>query len=347
MELTNLNILTFLIFTGIIWFILFLFYKFYFNQLKFNKEFKLLGSSKYFYIKYIFLLLSLFIVLFWIFWVKYWEKQIKSNAKWIDMMFVVDVSKSMNVADITDSNYAYTRLDVIKKSIGDYVSSHREDRFWLIIFAWDAISTVPLTTDHDLFLTILSGVDYRNLTKQWSDFKKALSLWIDRFNNSDDRSKALIFISDWGDSEDDINKTEVRKMVSNVKWITYLVVWVWTNTWWKIITWRDAFWRYSYQKYKWQYVVSKINKSNLSDIKSALNWEYFEVSDVGDLQKLDKYTSSLEKKVYEKSINWELWDFWRNLAIIGFINFIIFIILYIFENKIYNLNLKNYVKRSK
>lgn len=347
MELTNLNILTVLIFLSILWFILFLTYKFYFNQLKFNKKFKLLWSIKYFYIKYIFLVLSLFIILFWVFWVKYWNKQIKSNVKWIDMMFVVDVSKSMNVADIKDSNYAYTRLDIIKKSISDYVVSHREDRFWLIIFAWDAVSTVPLTTDHDLFLTILSWVDYRNLTKQWSDFKKAISLWIDRFNNSDDRSKVLVFISDWGDSEDDINKSEVKKLVSNVKGITYLVVWVWTNTWWKIITWRDPFWRLSYQKYRWKYVISKINKSNLEDIKSALNWEYFEVSNVWDLQKLDKYTSNLEKKVYEKSVNWELWDFWRNLAIMSFINFIIFIILYIFEDRIYNLILNNNEKRNK
>ena len=347
MELTNLNLLTFLIFISILWFILFLSYKFYFNQLKFNKEFNLIKTSKYFYIKYIFLLVSLFIVLFWIFWVKFWDKHIKSNAKWIDMMFVVDVSKSMNVADITDSNYAYTRLDVIKDNISKYVSSHREDRFWLTIFAWDAISTIPLTTDHDLFLTILSWVDYRNLTKQWSDFKKALELWINRFNTSDDRSKALVFISDWGDADDNINKNEIEKLVSNVKWITYLVVWVWTNKWWRIITWRDVFWRSSYQRYKWEYVISKINKNNLRDISSALNWEYFEVSNVSDLQKLDKYTSSLEKKVYEKSVNWELWDFWRSLSIISFISFMIFILLYLFEDKIYNLNLNNYVKTNK
>jgi hypothetical protein len=44
-------------------------------------------------------------------------------------MFVLDVSKSMNVADITDNNYAYTRLDSIKKSIANYVSKHVDDRF--------------------------------------------------------------------------------------------------------------------------------------------------------------------------------------------------------------------------
>jgi hypothetical protein len=45
------------------------------------------------------------------------------------MTFVVDVSKSMNVSDISDSNNAYTRLDVVKDSISKFVSSHPQDRF--------------------------------------------------------------------------------------------------------------------------------------------------------------------------------------------------------------------------
>jgi hypothetical protein len=44
-------------------------------------------------------------------------------------MFVLDVSKSMNVADITDNNYAYTRLDIAKESIARFVTKHSEDRF--------------------------------------------------------------------------------------------------------------------------------------------------------------------------------------------------------------------------
>ncbi len=341
MEFTNLNIRAFLVIISIIIFILLLFYKLYFRQLKFNKNFNLLSSFKYFYIKYIFLIISLFIILFSLFWVKYWTKNINNESKWIDMMFVLDVSKSMNVADISDLNYKYTRLDIVKESIAKFVTHHKQDRFWLTIFAWDAISTIPLTTDYDLFLTFLKWVDYRNLIKQGSDFEKALSLGINRFNNDDNRSKALIFISDGWDSEDNINYFNIKRLSNNIKGVTYFVVWVWTNTWWRIIIWRDAFGRYSYQKYKWQYVISKINKSNLKDISSALNANYFNISKVDDLSKLDKYIKSLEKKVIKKGLNNELWDFWRVLAIISFIFYSIFIFLYIFEDKIYFLIKKN------
>jgi hypothetical protein len=188
-----------------------------------------------------------------------------------------------------------------------------------------------------LFLTFLKWVDYRNLTKQWSDFEKALSLWIQRFNNDDNRSKALVFISDWWDVDDNIDKKNLENIINNVKWITYYVVWVWTNKWWKIITWRDIFWWYSYQQYKGKDVISKINKSNLNDIASVLDAEYIDVLDVWDLQKLNKSIDKLSKTVLKKDINWEKWDFWRVLTIFSFINFLIFIFLYLFDEKIYFL----------
>ena len=328
MQFTNINILSIIIFVVLIGVIAFLAYKKFLWQQNFNKEFILLKSDDKFYLKYIFLILSIFIILFGIFWVKFWDKKISMQSKWIDTMFVLDVSKSMNVADINDWNYSYKRLDLAKKAIADFVSKHQEDRFWLVIFAWDAISTIPLTLDHNLFLTMLSGVDYRNLTVQGSDFKKALELAISRFTWDDDRSKALIFISDWWDSWD---KVDFDLNIPN--WITSAVVWVGTEKWWRIIKGTDVFWRPIFQKYKWQYVISKLNMNNLEKIADLLNAEIVKLNKVSDLEKLDKYFSKLEKKVLKKSASWELADFGRNLAIFSFILFIIFLVLYLKPKK--------------
>jgi hypothetical protein len=35
----------------------------------------------------------------------------------------------MNVADIRDTNYGYTRLDVVKNAISKFVINHKSDRF--------------------------------------------------------------------------------------------------------------------------------------------------------------------------------------------------------------------------
>ena len=329
MEVTNLNLITFLIFIFFISFIFFSLFKFYLTEKNININFYLLKSWKYFYIKYIFLFISFLLVLVSIFWIKYWEKEVKNDSLGVDITFVLDVSKSMNVADIKGPDYIYTRLDIAKNAISKFVTEHKSDRFWLIIFAWEAISTIPVTMDHDIFLTFLKNVDYRNLTKQGSDFTKAISLWIDRFSDSTDRSKALIFISDWWDLDYKIETDKIEDISKQIKWINYFVVWVWTEEGGNIITWKDVFWRLAYQKYNGEYVVSKLNRNNLHDVSDALNWEYLEVSEVNDILKLNKYINSIEKKILVSDVNGEKADAGRVLTIISFIFFILFLFLYI------------------
>ena len=344
MEFTSLNLVTSLIFIFFIILILYFLYNFYLNKKIINKNFYLISNWKYFYIKYVFLFISFFIVFISIFWLKSWEKKIKNESKWVDITFVLDVSKSMNVADIKDQDYIYTRLNIAKESISKFVTNHRQDRFWLIIFAWEAISTIPLTSDHDIFLTFLENVDYRNLTKQGSDFTKAISLWIERFSDSIDRSKVLIFISDWWDEDYKIEKNKILNISKQIKGINYFIVWIWTNKWWNIITWRDVFWRLNYQKYNWNYVISKLNTNNLNDLSDILNWEYLEVSTVLDILKLNKFIDSLEKKILLTDVNGEKADAGRLLTIMSFMFFILFLILYIFENNLYKLIWKKWVK---
>lgn len=330
MQFINLNILSIWIFIILLIIILFFGFLKYKNQLKFNNKFYLLSCNKYFYIKYIFLVLSFIVILFSVFDLKYsWKNEIK-NVSWIDMMFVLDVSKSMNVADINNERFSSTRLDISKKAIWDFVIKNKQNRFWLVIFAWDAISTIPLTTDHSLFLTFLENVDYRNLTVQWSDFKKAVKLWINRFNFSEeDRSKVLVFVSDWGDIEDIIEDWAFNEFIE--KDINYFTIWIWTEIWWKIIKWRDPFWRLQYQRYKGEYVISKINKENLKKIASELDSDYFEIEKISDLDVINNEIKYLEKKAIKMWNSKALLSIWRILSFISFTFFIIFLTIYLFE----------------
>ncbi|MDQ7022058.1 MAG: hypothetical protein Q9M97_00735 [Candidatus Gracilibacteria bacterium] len=135
MHFTNINIFSISIFIIIIIIISFFAYKKYFTQIEFNNKYSLISSSKYFYLKYLFLFLSLIIILFSIFGIKYGTDKNNGINNGIDIMFVLDVSKSMNVSDILDTNYAYTRLNISKISISDYIIKHPENRYGLVIFA--------------------------------------------------------------------------------------------------------------------------------------------------------------------------------------------------------------------
>lgn len=342
MDLVNLNFMTIITFIIVLILVIFIFYRTYLSQLLINESFRLLSTSKYFYIKYILLIISFTLILLSIFWLKFWDKITWNTDLWIDMMFVLDVSKSMNVADMQDGRYLYTRLDIMKKSISKYVVDNPENRYWLVIFAWDAVSTIPLTIDKNIFLTFLQNVDYRNLTVQGSDFEKALSLWVERFSSSDWRSKALVFISDWWDQDDIINSSNLKKISNIDKWINFYVVWVWTKSWWKIITWKDVFWRLDYQTYKWEYVISTLNKNNLDQISNSMDADLFYVYDIDDLADLNKSIKKLEKSAIETDINWIKADWWRILSIIWFFFFILFIFLYLYEFNFYKLRIKQW-----
>jgi hypothetical protein len=151
-----------------------------------------------------------------------------------------------------------------------------------------------------------------------------LQLAIDRFSKDDDRSKALVFISDWGDSGDNVSfNIDIPKNIS------YFVVWVWTEEWWKIIKWISPFWRPIYQKYRWNYVISKLNIDNLKNISSQLWANFMLLNDVWDLNKLDRYLEKLQKKAISLSWKWELNNLWRIFTFISLFFFLIFLLIYI------------------
>lgn len=323
---------------------IFFLYNFFLAQKKFNKIFPKISTEKElgwkFFLKYIFLFLSLFVLLFWLFEFKFWEIESKSSLKWIDVIFTLDVSKSMNSIDISDSKYSYTRLDSAKKTISDFVLKNWENRYWLVIFSWDATWVLPLTSDQNVFLTFLENVDYKNLIVQWTDIEKALKLSVWRFKDLE-RSKVVILVSDWWDLDYEPDLPKIKKIKDkNSDWddkIHFFIAWIWTKSWWKILLWKDVFWRLDYQTYKWKYVETSLNEKSLKNVSIALWWEYKKISSMLDILKFNEFLEKLEKRVLEIDWNWERSDWWRILAFISFLFFILFLILLFFEDRIFRL----------
>ncbi len=323
MQILNLNFLSVIFYLIVSIFIIFMFFVFLKKQIFINKNYPWIAKGKYFYVKYIFLLLSFFVIFLSIFQIKV-SKNTEQSWKWIDIVFVLDVSKSMNVADISDTKFKYTRLDFSKKAISNFVVKNPQNRYSLVIFSWEAISSIPLTNDKNVFLTLLENVDYRNLLVQWSNFKDALNLANKRFDKNDKTWKVIVFISDWADGE--------RPNFEGIydKNIVYFVSWVWTQKWWKIIIWRDVFWDIKYQKYKWEYVISKLNTKNLEKLAKVLNWNYEILKNTWDLTKFQDNIDSLEKKSLKLSRE-SLISISGILGFISFFFFMLFFGIYIFE----------------
>lgn len=115
----------------------------------------------------------------------------------IDLYIAVDVSNSMNAQDIVPS-----RLDRSKQAINKLIGDLQGDRLGVIVFAEKAFVQLPITTDYAAAKMFLSSVNTSSVASQGTAIGEAINLAVNSFAD-DERSKAIIIISDGEDHEND------------------------------------------------------------------------------------------------------------------------------------------------
>jgi Ca-activated chloride channel family protein len=112
-----------------------------------------------------------------------------------DVMFVLDVSRSMLAEDA-----APNRLARAKAEINQLVSRLEEHRVGLVVFAGRAVQACPLTPDHSFFTTVLGTIDTRSAGKGGSRVGDAIKTALRGFP-AGQGAKLMVLISD-GDDQD-------------------------------------------------------------------------------------------------------------------------------------------------
>ena len=272
-------------------------------------------------LKYTILFLSILFLILPFFWIKL---NLTNNEEILDswnILFVVDVSKSINVIDFKDNNSKISRLDWIKKFVNNFLTNNSNNSFGLIIFAWEALELLPFTSDISLFKTIFSWIDEKNLSKSWTEFWEVFIAILWYFSWEADTWTVVIF-TDWWD-EDIVGNAGLHSLQNqNIK---ILIVWVWTTVWWYIPIWVDIFWKVKYKIYSWKQVLSKLNEESLKNItKLWKNINYIRYEDISHYKDLEKLILENTKKVnLIKKVNWKTLT--RELVFISFILFLLFL----------------------
>lgn len=317
MFFTNLNIFSIFLFLIIFWIIIFLLFK---NN--FKKDLKI-----------IFLVLSFFLIFLSIFWIKYsWKSEKIAEKK--EILVVLDVSKSMNVFDISFGNSKISRLDFAKKYLENLVLKNTDAKFSLVIFSWtESKSVLPFTNDSELFLNILKGVDYKNLLEsEKTDFYAPFEKSEKRLVNAESKWQMMIFISDWADSDDEVHP-EIKKFIK--KDISYYFLWIWSEKWEKLISSVDFFWNPNYKTLNWREVVLKITEKNLQKLSEIFGGKYSKIENLDDYKKFSEDFENFEKDFLKKNFSENMMSFSRILGFFSFLFFVFFMVFYLFEQKKY------------
>lgn len=117
----------------------------------------------------------------------------ETRSRGIDILFALDVSRSMLAEDVSPNRLARAKL-----AIEDFVSRLEGDRIGLIAFAGDAFLQCPLTLDYNAFFQSLESMSTDTISRGGSDIAAAIDVADAAFGKGDN-FKNLILVSDGED----------------------------------------------------------------------------------------------------------------------------------------------------
>ena len=114
-----------------------------------------------------------------------------------DVVFLLDVSKSMLAEDL-----APNRLERAKLAISDCLDTLQGDRVGLILFAGAAAVKCPLTLDYAFFRAMVDDISVNSITRGGTLIGDAVRLAVDQvFDDQDKQFKDLVLITDGEDHD--------------------------------------------------------------------------------------------------------------------------------------------------
>jgi Ca-activated chloride channel family protein len=116
----------------------------------------------------------------------------------VDIVFALDVSKSMLAEDI-----APNRLEKAKQIISKTIDKLGSDRVGIIIYAGNAYPLLPITTDHAAANMFLQNANPDMVSSQGTDINGALELAKTYYNNDEQTNRFLIILSDGEDHQEE------------------------------------------------------------------------------------------------------------------------------------------------
>ncbi|MBP5412055.1 MAG: VWA domain-containing protein [Bacteroidales bacterium] len=112
------------------------------------------------------------------------------NVEGIDITIALDVSGSMLAMDFKPN-----RLEACKSVIRTFVENRPTDRIGLVLYAGEAYTKCPLTTDHSTLLLSLESSN-NNQIDDGTAIGDGLGTAINRLRESEAKSKVIILLSD-------------------------------------------------------------------------------------------------------------------------------------------------------
>ncbi|MEC4117331.1 VWA domain-containing protein [Myroides phaeus] len=249
-------------------------------------------------------------------------KVVTVKRQGIDIVFTLDVSKSMLAQDM-----APDRMAKMKQLVSQIINNLGPDRIGIVGYAGSAFPMLPITTDHYVAKMYLQSMNTDMVSSQGTAFEDAIYVASNYFDNPQ-TSKVMILISD---GEDHGEEMDGAIAIAKQKGIKIITIGVGTENGGPIPI-RTA--KGVEYKRDWdnEIVTTKLNPATLKHIADATGGKYFYGSNTQEIVDLIKNElNKIEKTDFESQ---QIAEFQAQYQwFLGLAFLLIFIDLFILERK--------------
>lgn len=148
-----------------------------------------------------------------------WKNQ---TVEGIDIMLAMDVSTSMLAEDLRPN-----RMEAAKNVAAEFIAGRPDDNIGLTIFAGEAFTQCPMTTDHASLLSLLNNVRTdiaaRGLIEDGTAIGMGLANAVSRLKDSKAKSRVVILLTDGSNNRGDISPMTAAEIAKSMGIRVYTV----------------------------------------------------------------------------------------------------------------------------
>ena len=204
----------------------------------------------------------------------------------IDIMLAMDVSTSMLAEDLKPN-----RIEAAKNVASEFIAGRPDDNIGLTIFAGEAFTQCPMTTDHGSLLNLLRNVRTdiaaRGLIQDGTAIGMGLANAVSRLKDSKAKSKVVILLTDGSNNMGDISPMTAAEIAQSLG-IRVYTIGVGTN---KVAPYPMPV----AGGVQYVNIPVEIDTKTLSDIASTTKGDFYRATNTKELSNIYKEIDKLEK----------------------------------------------------
>lgn len=240
------------------------------------------------------------------------------SVEGIDIMLAMDISGSMLAEDLRPN-----RIEAAKEVAAEFIAGRPNDNIGLTIFAGEAFTQCPMTTDHASLLNLLQGVRTdmvtRGLIEDGTAIGMGLANAVSRLKDSKAKSKVVILLTDGSNNRGDISPMTSAEIAKSLG-IRVYTIGVGTN---KVAPYPMIV----AGGVQYVNIPVEIDSKTLSEIAAATDGDFYRATNNRELLNIYKEIDKLEKSKLSVKTYSKKYDAYQPFAMVAILLLLLEILL--------------------